>query len=129
MESAIAEKYHAMVKLGVLNSRMKDFYDIWLLSNTYDFRGAVLADAIGKTFSNRNTPVNSKPTVFEPSFGKDHTRNTQWRGFISRTRLDDVPKAFSEVSSSIRRFLRPVVSAIANDKLFKKRWKAAGPWR
>ncbi len=128
-ESVIAEKYHAMVKLGVLNSRMKDFYDIWLLSNTYDFRGDILAKAVTKTFSNRNMSITSNPTVFESSFGKDNARNTQWMGFIGRTRLNDVPKTFSEVSSSTRRFLRPVVLAIANDKLFKKRWKAAGPWR
>jgi hypothetical protein len=128
-ESTIAEKYHAMVKFGVLNSRMKDFYDIWLLSNTCNFKGDILTEAIRKTFSNRNTSVTSNPTVFELSFGEDRTRNTQWRGFISRTRLDDVPTAFSEITASIRKFLRPVSSAIAHDKPFRKNWKAAGPWQ
>lgn len=128
-ESTIAEKFHAMVKLGVLNSRMKDFYDLWLLSDSYDFRGDTLAEAVGKTFSNRNTPVMLNPPVFDPSFGEDSIRNSQWLGFISRTRLDDVPTAFSEITASIRKFLKPVVSAIARDKPFRKSWKAAGPWR
>ena len=128
-ESTIAEKFHTMVKLGVLNSRMKDFYDIWLLSNTYNFSGDTLTEAVGKTFSNRNTSVPSNPTAFETSFGQESTRNSQWRGFISRTRLDDVPSVFSEITTSIRKFLGPVSSAIARDIPFRKTWKAAGPWQ
>ena len=64
MESTIAEKYQAMVKLGILNSRMKDFYDIWLLSHTFDFDGEVLAEAVNRTFKNRKTDLNTEPAVF-----------------------------------------------------------------
>jgi len=60
-ESTIAEKFEAMVKLGVLNSRMKDFFDIWLLSRQFDFEGQRLAAAIEKTFSTRATDIQSEP--------------------------------------------------------------------
>jgi len=80
MESTIAEKFQATVKLGVLNSRMKDFYDIWVLSGTFDFKGEILAKAIEKTFEKRNTPVNLDAALFDPSFGKDGNKNVQWQG-------------------------------------------------
>jgi len=63
-----------MVKLGILNSRMKDFYDIWMLSRTFDFSGEMLAKAVEKTFENRNPPIPIKRTVFNPSFVNDQTK-------------------------------------------------------
>jgi hypothetical protein len=77
MESTIAEKFQAMVKLGVLNSRMKDFYDIWVLSRTFDFKGEILDEAIEKTFDKRNTPVNLDAALFNRSFGRDRDKNVQ----------------------------------------------------
>ena len=79
MESTIAEKFQAMVKLGLLNSRMKDFYDIWLLSCMFDFSGETLIEAIEKTFENRKTPLISEPTVFNSTFMKDNTKQAQWK--------------------------------------------------
>ena len=94
MESTIAEKFQAMVKLGTLNSRMKDFYDIYILSRTFDFRGDILAEAIEKTFENRNTPLPIKPTVFDPSFITAGDKKVQWLGFIRKAKLSDAPEAF-----------------------------------
>lgn len=76
MESTIAEKFQAMVKLGILNSRMKDFYDLWLLSRQFDFDGRVLATAIRKTFENRKTDIPIQPTVLQDSFAKDPGKQT-----------------------------------------------------
>jgi hypothetical protein len=56
-ESAVAEKFEAMLKLGELNSRMKDFYDVWLLCRYFDFDGATLAEAVRQTLEKRGTPV------------------------------------------------------------------------
>jgi len=67
-ESAIAEKFEVMVKLGILNSRMKDFYDIWLLSRQFDFDGAQLAKAIQLTFEQRGTTLAEDISAFESSF-------------------------------------------------------------
>ncbi len=78
-ESSIAEKLEAMVKLGVLNSRMKDFYDIWLLARLFDFDGAILAEAIRRTFEHRGTQLPSEIEAFSDSF--IYSKQGQWTAF------------------------------------------------
>jgi hypothetical protein len=129
MESTIAEKFQAMVKLGALNSRMKDFYDIWMLSRTFDFRGEMLAEAVEKTFETRNTPIIITPTVFDPSFVKDRDKQVQWRGFIRKAKLANAPEAFEEVVAAIKVFLEPLVASLADRRMFRGIWNAPGPWR
>ncbi|MBC2734840.1 MAG: nucleotidyl transferase AbiEii/AbiGii toxin family protein [Desulfobacteraceae bacterium] len=129
MESTIAEKFQAMVKLGVLNSRMKDFYDIWILSRKFDFKGEILAEAVEKTFENRNTPVNLNAAIFDPSFGKDRDKNVQWQGFIKKTKLINVPESFEDVITDIKLFLEPLASSIDERHTFTNTWTAPGPWR
>ena len=129
MESTIAEKFQAMVKLGVLNSRMKDFYDIWVLSRTFDFKGEVLAEAIEKTFEKRNTPVNPAAALFDPSFGRDGDKNIQWQGFIIKTKLINAPESFEEIMSAVKLFLEPIAASIFERRAFNGIWTAPGPWR
>jgi hypothetical protein len=129
MESTIAEKFQAMVKLGVLNSRMKDFYDIWFLSRTFDFKGEILGEAIEKTFEKRKTPVNLEAALFDPSFGTDGDKNAQWRGFIRKAKLTGAPETFDEIVAAIKFFLEPLTAAIAERKRFNSIWTAPGPWR
>jgi predicted nucleotidyltransferase component of viral defense system len=129
MESTIAEKFQAMVKLGVLNSRMKDFYDIWVLSLTFDFKGEVLADAIEKTFEIRNTPATLDTALFNPSFGKDGDKNVQWQSFIRKTKLINAPESFGEVIGAVKLFLEPLAASIAERRAFSSNWTAPGPWR
>ena len=129
MESTIAEKFQAMVKLGVLNSRMKDFYDIWMLSRTFDFRGEMLAEAVEKTFENRNTPITIAPTVFDPSFVKDGDKKVQWQGFIRKAKLANAPEAFEDVVVAVKVFLEPLVASLAEIRPFRSIWNAPGPWR
>ena len=128
MESTIAEKFQAMVKLGVLNSRMKDFYDIWMLSRTFDFKGETLAEAVEKTFENRKTPITADPTVFEPSFAEDGDKKTQWLGFIKKAKLNNAPETFGEVVTAVKTFLEPLVTALAERRPFRATWNAPGPW-
>jgi len=73
-ETVVAEKFEAMTKLGLLNSRMKGFYDLWVLSRQFDFDGATLATAIQRTFGNRNTAVVTRPTALTPGFGSDGSK-------------------------------------------------------
>jgi len=129
MESTIAEKFQAMVKLGVLNSRMKDFYDIWILSFTSDFKGNILAEAVAKTFKKRNTPITLDAALFNPSFGKDGDKNVQWRGFIRKTKLINAPESFEEVMTAVKLFLEPLAASIAERRAFNSNWIAPGPWR
>jgi hypothetical protein len=129
MESTIAEKFQAMVKHGILNSRMKGFYDIWMLSRLFDFQGAILSRAVEKTFANRNMPLPVDPAVFDPSFVKDRDKNVQWQGFISKAKLIDAPGAFADVVAGVRIFLEPLAAALAGQRMFRSTWKAPGPWR
>jgi len=128
MESTIAEKFQAMVKLGLFNSRMKDFYDIWFLSRRFDFKGKTLIEAIEKTFEKRKTPFISEPSIFNPTFMKDDTKQAQWQGFIKKTKLIDAPTSFEDVAVGIKVFLQPVVVSMINRQTFRLFWAAPGPW-
>jgi len=128
-ESTIAEKFQTMVKFGVLNSRMKDFYDIWFLSRMLDFRGETLAEALEKTFENRNTPITANPTVFDLSFTKDEDKKVQWLGFIKKAKITDAPGSFEDVAAAVKVFLEPVVDSIVVRQTFHSIWTAPGPWR
>lgn len=128
-ESVIAEKFQAMVKLGVLNSRMKDFYDLWLLSRKFDFQGRTLAAAVEKTFARRKTALSSQPTVFQDTFVHDEGKQTQWRAFVKKSKLEDAPKTLAEVVAPVQAFLGPLAAALAKKKTFLKVWIAPGPWR
>ncbi len=125
-ESAIAEKFEAMVKLGELNSRMKDFYDIWLLSRQFDFGGENLAEAIRLTFNSRGTPFPDVIIAFTEVFVE--AKQTQWAAFHKRLRQDHVPASFSEVVISVRDFIGPIAAALSSSKAAPHRWTAPGPW-
>ncbi len=129
MESTIAEKFQAMVKRGILNSRMKDFYDIWMLSSRFNFNGETLAKAVKMTFRNRQTPIPVKPMVFNKAFAKDKDKSIQWQGFIKKANLMDAPNDFEAVAAMIRAFLEPLVVSLDNDRPFHNTWNAPGPWQ
>ncbi|MCI0705767.1 MAG: nucleotidyl transferase AbiEii/AbiGii toxin family protein [Planctomycetia bacterium] len=128
-ETVVAEKFEAMTKLGLLNSRMKDFYDLWLLSRQFDFDGATLATAIRRTFANRKTRVVSSPTALTAAFGGDAAKQTQWQAFLKKTKLSAVPVALQDVVDALVPFLSPVAAAIEGGTSFDQLWAAPGPWR
>ena len=125
-ESGIAEKLDAMTRLGMLNSRMKDFFDIWLLSRRFDFEGPELAEAIRRTFERRGTPVPLEIVAFTRPFIDD--KETQWAAFREKLSQDHVPISFEEVVTSLDRFLSPIIAALASGRPGAKTWTAPGPW-
>lgn len=125
-ESAIAEKFEVMVKLDILNSRMKDFYDIWLLSRQFDFDGAKLTEAIRLTFQRRGTPIPQRVEAFEQSFIA--AKQVQWSAFHKRLQQDYAPEAFIDVVSVVKDFLTPPISSISQGSPQPLRWPASGPW-
>ena len=127
-ETAIAEKFEAMVKLGTLNSRMKDFYDIWLLSRQFDFDGSMLAQAANATFVNRRTAVKADPVALTTEFSESEVANIQWRAFVRKGRLANAPARLGEAVSGIARFLLPVARAHLAGGNFKMNW-TVDPWR
>lgn len=126
-ESVIAEKFEAMVKLGELNSRMKDFYDIWLLSRQFDFDGAKLSEAIRRTFAKRETSMPKSMKAWGDDFAM--VKQVQWEAFRKRIRQENLPSSFQAVCSSIVTFLNPVTSSLSASQPFTSAWKAPGPWR
>ena len=127
-ETVIAEKFEAMVKLGDVNSRMKDFFDIWLLAANSEFDGLGLVAAVRATFIQRQTPPEVDPVSFSDQFSSDPSKAAQWRAFIRRSLLTDAPADFSEVVSYVRNFLQPAAKAIVENRSFAKQWWPGGPW-
>lgn len=83
-ETVVAEKFQAMVMLGLANTRMKDFYDIWMLSRNYDFDGERLSRAIAATFERRGTAIPEEvPDALTSTFSTDATKQRQWAAFVS----------------------------------------------
>lgn len=127
-ESTIAEKLEAMVKLGLLNSRMKDYYDIWLLSRQFEFSGERLCQAISATFSRRKTPLPSGvPAALSEEFAADRDKRTQWRAFVRRSRLEPGAE-LDDVVAALREFLMSPTSAIVAGRSFTMIWPSVGGW-
>lgn len=127
-ESAIAEKFETMIKLGILNSRMRDFFDIWLLSRQFEFDGQTLSTAIRKTFTQRETEFPVKPVALTEEFFEDPGQVSQWRAFIRKNLLHASPKDLREVVLHLSSFLGPVATALSSGHSFHKTWVPPGPW-
>lgn len=128
-ESAIAEKLESIARFGMRNSRLKDYYDIWLLARRFDFDGAALGTAIEATFTNRGRPVKAEMLTQMEEYARDKTKAVQWRAFCRKNKLDSVPLDFPRVVASIVEFIGPVVSAIASKQPAAGTWQAPGPWQ
>jgi Nucleotidyl transferase AbiEii toxin, Type IV TA system len=127
-ETTIAEKLEAMIKLGSLNSRLKDFFDIWSLSRQFEFKGTILAEAISKTFAHRGTAIQAQPAGWSQDFLQDPRRIAQWRAFCRKALLNDIPTDFGEVVRSVADFLGPITRALAENQAFHSTWRPMGPW-
>ncbi len=126
-ESIVAEKLESLVTRGILNSRMKDYFDIWTLSRQFDFDGQTLGNAVAKTFSHRETKIVPEPIGLTTRFADDPPKKSQWRGFIRKSRLD-APPELAEVVVAIATFLGPLLTALSAGKNFREKWVPPGPW-
>lgn len=106
-ETVIAEKFQAMVALGMTNSRMKDYYDLWILSQSFDFEQARLARAISATFVRRDTAIPIQiPDALTREFAEDSAKQQQWESFKRDVAVD--PGSLSNVVKTLAAFLMPV---------------------
>lgn len=124
--TVVAEKFEAMVKLGITNSRMKDFFDVWFLARRFDFDGTTLHQAIHATLARRQTVIGDQlPYPLTDGFAKEAKKQTQWSAFLRRNGLNGAPLNFEEVIEAIRAFVAPVLrkDGIAS------RWKPGNGWR
>ena len=117
-ETVIAEKFQAMVALGRANSRMKDFYDIWLLGQSFPFDDDRLARAIAATFERRRTEIPvALPDALTPAFAGDEQRQRQWNAFLENVALH--PGSLAHVIAAVADFIMP--HAIAAAKIGRSR--------
>jgi len=115
-ETVIAEKLEAMVRFGDLTSRLKDHYDIWVLSRTFPFSQAMLVTAITATFRQRGTVLpSSLPVPLTPAFAVRPDKQAQWDAFLRRTAPVFLPPSFAEVLEDLRRFVEPVILASGDE--------------
>ena len=128
--TTIAEKFESMVQLGIRNSRMKDFYDIRALSETFAFDGAELREAVSCCFNRRGTPFSPEtPEALTAAFYSNPGQRDYWRTYgQDGSLLNPPPTAFEEVGIRIQSFLAPVFASILAGDSFVSRWPAGGPW-
>lgn len=128
-ETVVAEKFQAIVALGIANTRLKDFFDLWALARGFEFDGPTLSRAIGATFRRRRTPLpGGEPVGLSTDFAVDGARRTQWRAFVTRGRPIAFPPDLPEVVDAVRAFVMPPVAALVAGESFRSAWPAGGPW-
>jgi len=128
LETMIAEKFEAALDLADVNSRMKDFYDIWGLSNKFPFSGRLLQEAIVATCKRRKTIVRSSAGIFSNDFSDRLEKKSQWKAFIRKGMMLDAPEDFVTVMSVIKAFLFPIAQASEHGDIFQGSWPEGGPW-
>ena len=128
-ETVVAEKLQAMVALGMQNSRMRDFYDLWTIARNFSFEGATLVTAVRATFDRRLTAIpQALPTALNDEFATDEHKKNQWKGFLARSQLENTDIELTQVIDQLRPFLMPVLEATANANDFAYIWGSGGPW-
>ena len=119
-ESIIAEKYEAIIQLGYGNGRLKDFYDIYLLSKNFDFDGETLKEAVRETLEHRKT-IPDDSSLYEDDFINDPLLSSRWDTFKKQKQAFDT-LSFKETIIFIRKFMFPIIKSIKDDSSFEQHW-------
>ena len=128
-EVVVAEKLQALVQLGMANTRMKDFYDLWMLARQFDFEGERLGQAIAATFERRRTPIPAEaPLALTSEFHGNAAKQTQWRAFLRRGSATEAAELATAVEL-IAAFVMPPAAAARAGDAFASRWQKGGPWK
>ena len=126
-DTVVAEKFEAMVSLGMANSRMKDYFDIWVLAHNLEFDGCILQEAIRATFKRRATPIPKKlPLALSDEFSGDSQKLILWDAFLKKNAIDAV--SLAEVVTELREFLLPLTEKLADDTSYSDVWVLGGSW-
>ena len=119
--TVISEKYHAMVMLGLANSRMKDFYDLLTITDRTELDGATLARAIAATFARRRTALPDQPPVaLRKEFGSNAAKQFQWQAFLRKNRLE--ARSLAEVIDRLYMLLWPATQAATANSGATAKW-------
>lgn len=125
--TVVAEKFEALSTLGIANSRMKDYFDLWILARHTAFDGDILRQAVQATFDRRKTALNGQaPLGLTDAFAQDPQKQTQWQAFLRKNRLEAL--ALNDVIAALATFMLPVIETASANTMFSARWQAGGPW-
>jgi len=105
---------------------MKDYFDLWALSQMYDFEGATLVRALKSTFARRGIALEAHPSGLQKAFAEEKSK--QWAAFVRRSRITKAPQDFVEIVQAVNDFASPVLSAAMTGDSFDRTWRAGGPW-
>ncbi|HNQ03868.1 MAG TPA: nucleotidyl transferase AbiEii/AbiGii toxin family protein [Thiobacillaceae bacterium] len=126
--TVVAEKLEALTSLGMLNSRMKDYFDLWVLARYTDFDGAVLSRAVAATFDRRRTAIpNDVPIGLSDEFITDAQKEKQWQAFLRKNAIDSM--SLATVIADLRKFLLPVLVTVAAKGSLNVNWRAGETWQ
>lgn len=129
-ETAIAEKCQAIVSLGMINTRMKDFYDLWYLSRSCSFAGETLSGSLQATFTRCQTefPPKGLPLALTAEFANDVLKQRQWRGFLGKAALRKGSADLNTVIQQLQVFLQPLLLALAENRVYTLHWSPKEGW-
>ncbi len=126
-ETVVAEKFQAMVALGMFNTRLKDFYDLWAIAGAFEFEGAILARAIETTFGRRTTPLPQEtPVALTHDYAEE--KEAQWAAFRRRTEVAAAPEPFPAIQARIAELVMPPTLALIHGQPFDASWSRMGHW-
>jgi len=130
-ETVVSEKLEAMVKLGIANSRMKDFHDLHSLSITFEFDGKTLTEAVRATFKQRGTelPAGGVPLAFTPEFYEDENKVKQWSAFCNKNKSYVQQTKFRDVVAHLASFLVPVIKSVQQERALDSAWTLGHAWQ
>lgn len=121
--TAVAEKFEAMIQLGELNSRMKDFYDVWNIIRHEEIDGEGLQKACAATFEQRETALDLNARFFTEDFSDAFGKEEQWAGFVRKQGVQDTaPVSFETITGMLQGFFRPMVEAQLSGNRFSATW-------
>lgn len=125
-DTVVAEKFESLVTLGMKNTRMKDFFDLWHITKSQALTASGLHQAIAATFKARGTPIPSQPPLaFTPDFTRDEAKQRIWQAFLARSRLE-APASLYEVMLDVAALLLPVMKDAGKPS---RNWHPGGPWQ
>ncbi len=128
-ETVVAEKFEAMVQLGMTNSRMKDYYDLWFISRHFEFEGSTLAAAMRATFERRGTGIPRRPPIaLTAEFAADLNHVRQWSAFTKSLGVE-APPGLGVIIDKISEFVLPPAITVASEEPFNQRWKPQNRWQ
>lgn len=125
--TVVAEKFEALSTLGMTNSRMKDYFDLWILARHTDFDGETLGQAIQATFARRKSNLHAEPPLgLAREFVEDAQKQTQWQAFLRKNALEAL--SLEDIVNCLVDFLMPAAEAANSGDSFPFHWTAGGPW-